>query len=90
MWCGLDLSDYGKSSFVKTAVEELKRCHKMGAYGVGEVTDKGWVYMSLQTNMTEGIHLNDPLMSPIYGNLCRVGDAIEYPCSRALLDVSAR
>ena len=38
LWCGLDLSDYGKSSFVKTAVEELKRCHKMGA--------KGWAYMS--------------------------------------------
>ena len=33
LWCGLDLSDYGKSSFVKTAVEELKRCHKMGAKG---------------------------------------------------------
>lgn len=33
LWCGLDLSDYGKSSFVKIAVEELKRCHKMGAKG---------------------------------------------------------
>ena len=67
LWCGLDLSDYGKSSFVKTAVEELKRCHKMGAKGVGEVTDKGLgVYVAFQTNMAEGIHLNDPLMSPIY------------------------
>ena len=62
LWCGLDLSDYGKSSFVKTAVEELKRCHKMGAKGVGEVTDKGLgVYVAFQTNMAEGIHLNDPL-----------------------------
>ena len=31
LWCGLDLSDYGKSSFVKTAVEVLKRCDLLGA-----------------------------------------------------------
>lgn len=74
LWCGLDLSDYGKSSFVKTAVEELKRCHKMGAKGVGEVTDKGLgVYVAFQTNMAEGIHLNDPLMSPIYETCAELG-----------------
>ena len=74
LWCGLDLSDYGKSSFVKTAVKELKRCHKMGAKGVGEVTDKGLgVYVAFQTNMAEGIHLNDPLMSPIYETCAELG-----------------
>lgn len=52
----------------------MKRCHKMGAKGVGEVTDKGLgVYVAFQTNMAEGIHLNDPLMSPIYETCAELG-----------------
>lgn len=67
LWCGLDLSDYGKPTFAEKAVKELRRCHKMGAKGVGEVTDKGLgVYVAFQTFMAKGLHLNDPLMTPIY------------------------
>ena len=74
LWCGLDLSDYGKPTFVETAVNELIRCHAKGAKGVGEVTDKGLgVYVAFQTNMAKGVHLNDPLMSPIYETCAKLG-----------------
>ncbi len=70
LWCGLDLSDYGKSTFVSTALRELERCHQAGAKGVGEVTDKGLgVYLAFQDNRADGLHLNDPRMTPIY-NRC--------------------
>lgn len=67
LWCGLDLSDYGKPSFTKTVLSELERCHKAGAKGVGEITDKGQgVYIAFQNNRAEGLHLDNPLMTPIY------------------------
>lgn len=67
LWCGLDLSDYGKDTFIETALAELERCHKMGAKGVGEMTDKGLgIYLAFQDNRCEGLHLNHPLMTPIY------------------------
>lgn len=67
LWCGLDLSDYGKPSFIKTVLDELERCHKAGAKGVGEITDKGLgVYLAFQDNRADGMHLDDPRMTPIY------------------------
>lgn len=67
LWCGLDFSDYGKPAFTQTVLTELERCHKAGAKGVGEVTDKGMgVYLAFQDNRATGLHLDDPLMTPIY------------------------
>jgi len=66
-WCGLDLSGYGKPTFLETVVKELERCHKAGAKGIGELTDKGLgIYLAFQDNRADGLHLDDPLMTPIY------------------------
>lgn len=42
LYCGMDLTDIGNGDFSKRVVDELERCHEMGARGVGEITDKGF------------------------------------------------
>src|SRR5512140_350477 len=41
LWCGLDLSDYDKPGFGPATIQELERCVRLGAKGVGEISDKG-------------------------------------------------
>lgn len=67
LWCGLDISNFGKENFVNTVIAELERCKEIGAKGVGEITDKGLgIYSAFQDKKAVGLHLNSPLMSPIY------------------------
>lgn len=42
LYCGMALNDIEKSDYPKRVVEELERCHEMGAIGVGEIIDKGY------------------------------------------------
>jgi hypothetical protein len=41
VWCGLDMADVDQPGFGPATLKELERCHKVGAVGVGEITDKG-------------------------------------------------
>jgi hypothetical protein len=41
VWCGLDMTGVDQPGFGPATVKELERCHKIGAVGVGEITDKG-------------------------------------------------
>ncbi len=41
VWCGLNMADVDQPGFGPATVKELERCHKAGAVGVGEITDKG-------------------------------------------------
>jgi predicted TIM-barrel fold metal-dependent hydrolase len=41
LWCGLEARDADKPDYPARAVAELVRCYKMGARGVGELSDKG-------------------------------------------------
>lgn len=41
VWCGLNMADVDQPGFGPATLKELERCHKIGAVGVGEVTDKG-------------------------------------------------
>jgi hypothetical protein len=41
VWCGLDMKDVEQPGFGPATIAELERCHKLGALGVGEITDKG-------------------------------------------------
>ena len=41
VWCGLNMADVDQPGFGPATVKELERCRKVGAAGVGEVTDKG-------------------------------------------------
>lgn len=41
VWCGLNMADVDQPGFGPATVKELERCRKVGAVGVGEITDKG-------------------------------------------------
>jgi hypothetical protein len=41
VWCGLNMADVDQPGFGPPTVKELERCRKVGAVGVGEITDKG-------------------------------------------------
>jgi predicted TIM-barrel fold metal-dependent hydrolase len=62
-WCGIDFNGLHEPGFGPAAVAELERCHKAGAKGVGELSDKGRGLGA--TSNTLGMHLDDPRMDPI-------------------------
>jgi predicted TIM-barrel fold metal-dependent hydrolase len=42
LWCGVTSADFDKPDYPERAADELTRCYKKGARGIGELTDKGW------------------------------------------------
>ncbi len=63
LWCGLDYSGNVPAS----TIAELERCVKMGAKGVGEISDKGAGYRA-----TPPMHIDDPRMDPILDKLAEL------------------
>ena len=57
VWCGLDFS----GSVPTSTVAELERCVKLGARGVGEISDKGAGLRGAKPPM----HLDDARMDPV-------------------------
>ncbi len=62
LWCGFDLTGYQEPGWSEKAVKELERCVKIGARGIGELSDKG---LGLRYPGGFGPHVNDPLMRPL-------------------------
>ncbi|TAL77410.1 MAG: amidohydrolase [Bacteroidetes bacterium] len=60
MWCGFDFTGCDKPGYGPAAVKELERCHRMGASGVGEVSDKG---LGIRAS---GMHFDDPRLKPLF------------------------
>jgi uncharacterized protein len=64
LWCGFDFSGNVPAS----TIAELERCVKLGAKGVGEISDKG----SGLRGATPTMHLNDARMDPILDKLAEL------------------
>lgn len=64
LWCGFDYTNIDKPNYGKEAVEELERCYKMGAKGVGELGDKGIGLMYCKPP-APGIHIDDKRLDPL-------------------------
>jgi predicted TIM-barrel fold metal-dependent hydrolase len=62
LWCGFELAGYKESGWIEKATKELERCFKLGARGVGELSDKGF---GLRYSGGFGPHINDPLIKPL-------------------------
>ncbi len=76
LWCGLDLSGFDKPCFSPTAIDELARCVKLGAKGVGEISDKG-------RGLVQGagiLRIDDPRMDPILEKLADLKLPINFHC----------
>ena len=65
IWCGFDYTGYDKPGWQKHAVEELERCYKEGARGVGELGDKGLGEFYSKPTAGWGLHIDDPQMKPL-------------------------
>ncbi len=65
LWCGFDYTGYDKPGFGPAAVEELERCYRVGARGVGELGDKGKGLFYSKPTKAWGMHLDDPKMDPL-------------------------
>ena len=46
LWCGFDMAGSDEPGFSARAVKALEDCHRAGAIGVGEVSDKGWGFVA--------------------------------------------
>jgi len=66
VWCGFDFTDFDKPGYGPAAVKELERCYKMGARGVGEISDKGLGIHHSELQPDKGMHFDDPRMSLLY------------------------
>ena len=65
IWCGFDYTGFGQPGWEKHALDELERCHKKGARGVGELGDKGLGEFYSQPTPAYGLHIDDPRMRPL-------------------------
>jgi predicted TIM-barrel fold metal-dependent hydrolase len=63
VWCGIDYSGMDQPGYGPAAMAELERCHKAGATGVGELSDKGRGLGG--TTNKPGMHIDDPRMDAI-------------------------
>ncbi|MHB1307971.1 MAG: amidohydrolase family protein [Limisphaerales bacterium] len=72
LWCGIDFTGFDQPGFGPAAVAELERCHRAGAAGVGELSDKGG---GLRRN-SGGMHLDDPRLDPILEKCADLGLAV--------------
>jgi predicted TIM-barrel fold metal-dependent hydrolase len=69
LWCGIDYTGFDQPGFGPAAIAELERCHRMGAVGVGELSDKGG---GLRRN-SGGMHIDDPRMDAILERCADLG-----------------
>jgi predicted TIM-barrel fold metal-dependent hydrolase len=65
IWCGFDYTGLDNPGWEKHAVQELERCHKKGAKGVGELGDKGLGEFYSRPVPGYGLHIDDPRMKPL-------------------------
>ncbi|MEQ8471978.1 MAG: amidohydrolase family protein [Marinoscillum sp.] len=65
LWCGIDYTGYDQPGWSQKAIQELERCHKNGAKGVGELGDKGLGLLYSKPTPAYGIHIDDPRLEPI-------------------------
>jgi predicted TIM-barrel fold metal-dependent hydrolase len=72
VWCGFDYSGYDKPGFGQAAVEELERCFKIGATGVGELGDKGKGLFYCDPKAW-GMHIDDRRMDPLLEKCADLG-----------------
>lgn len=76
VWCGFDYSGCNEPGYGPAAVKELERCVRVGATGVGEISDKGRGFgarmresatapASQSAKKTIPMHIDDPRMDPL-------------------------
>lgn len=67
LYCGLETRDMDKPDYPERAAAELARCYKMGARGVGELSDKGTGFArSSDGARDKRLHPDDPRLDAFW------------------------
>lgn len=67
LYCGLERNGIDQPDYPERAARELERCYKMGARGVGELSDKGWgLARGRNTPRSERLHPDDPRLNAFW------------------------
>jgi predicted TIM-barrel fold metal-dependent hydrolase len=66
LWCSLDGANVDSPGYAERAVRELERCYRMGARGVGELTDKGSGMQRGELPRAARLHPDDPRLDPFW------------------------
>jgi uncharacterized protein len=69
LYCGLTTKDIDKPDYPERAVQELVRCYKKGARGVGELSDKGWGFTRSGLPRDKRLHPDDARLD-LFWNKC--------------------
>ncbi len=74
LWCGFDLRGSDQAGFGPAAVQELERCYRKGARGVGELSDKGaGLSYADEDERRTGPHPDDPRMDALFEKCGELG-----------------
>ena len=65
IWCGFDYTGFDNPGWQTHAIEELVRCYRNGAKGVGELGDKGLGEYYSHPVPAYGLHIDDSRMKPL-------------------------
>jgi len=92
LYCSFDYSDIDAPGYSERVVRELVRCYRLGARGVGEISDKGWGLESgiqawLATKSTNGNRTGPPQSKRLHVDDPRL-DALWEKCADLKLPVS--
>ncbi len=83
LWCSFDLTGLNDPGFGPNALNSLEQCHKLGAKGIGELTDKGYGLGSHRsgTSMEPGAHADDPRLASLWDKASQLGMPISIHVS---------
>ena len=76
LWCLFDLAGVDQAGFGPNAIRALEECYRLGALGVGEISDKGW---GLPPN--PGPHADNPRMDALWERCAQLGMPINIHVS---------
>lgn len=65
VWCGFDYTGFDQPGYGAAAVQELERCNRRGAKGVGELGDKGKGMWGTEKKGSV-MHPDDPRLDPLF------------------------
>ncbi len=81
LWCDLYTENIDAPDYSERAVAELERCYKLGARGLGEVSDKGWgIDASEETALPRDkrMHFDDPRLDPVWEKCAELGIPVNF------------
>jgi uncharacterized protein len=83
LWCSFDYTGLNDPGFGPNAIKALEQCRKMGAEGVGEITDKGYGLgaRGQAGSIVPGAHPGDPRMDPLWDRAGQLGMPISIHVS---------